>query len=116
MTSNGFPSTGKKVVTNTMLFLGYCTGNIAGPFFYTTEQSPSYPLGIWSMIISHLLEVVIILTLRFLLARDNKSRDCIQGISGRESEDEKLARERERDATAFSDMTDRENLNFRYIY
>lgn len=44
------------------------------------------------MIVSHLLEVVIILTLRFLLARDNKSRDRIQGISEQESKDEKLAR------------------------
>ncbi|KAL8809414.1 MAG: hypothetical protein Q9200_003442, partial [Gallowayella weberi] len=29
----------KKVVTNAVLFLGYCTGNIAGPFFYKTNQS-----------------------------------------------------------------------------
>lgn len=29
----------KKVVTNAVLFLGYCTGNIAGPFFYKTDQS-----------------------------------------------------------------------------
>jgi len=55
------------------------------------------------MVVSHLLEVIIILTLRFLLARDNKSRDRVQGISGRKSEDDKLASERERDATAFSE-------------
>lgn len=29
----------KKVVTNAVLFLGYCTGNIAGPFFYKTAQT-----------------------------------------------------------------------------
>lgn len=29
----------KKVVTNAVLFLGYCTGNIAGPFFYKSDQS-----------------------------------------------------------------------------
>jgi hypothetical protein len=68
------------------------------------------------MIVSHLLEVAIILTLRLLLARDNKSWYRIQGISGKESVDEKRERERERDATAFSNMTDRENLNFRCIY
>lgn len=28
----------KKVVTNAVLFLGYCTGNIAGPFFYKDYQ------------------------------------------------------------------------------
>ncbi|KAK4550107.1 hypothetical protein LTR36_003074 [Oleoguttula mirabilis] len=100
----------KKVVTNAVLFLGYCTGNIAGPFFYKTAQAPRYQLGIWSMIVSHLLEVCAIIALRFVLSRENKRRDRIQsqmagGLDGRDL-----------DATAFSDMTDRENLNFRYIY
>ncbi|KAI9806903.1 MAG: hypothetical protein M1833_002561 [Piccolia ochrophora] len=100
----------KKVVTNAVLFLGYCVGNIAGPFFYKTEQSPTYSLGIWSMIVSHLLEVVLILILRFLLKRENDRRDRIQSSMDQEE------LEREKDRTAFSDMTDRENLNFRYIY
>jgi len=70
---------------------------------------PSYPLGIWSMIVSHLLEVCVILTLRFLLARENKKRDRIQseragGLEGRDL-----------DATAFSDMTDRENLKYAFL-
>lgn len=81
------------------LFLGYCTGNIIGPFFYLSSQAPRYQLGIWSMIVSHLIEVVLILTLRFVLARENKRRDRIQsqmegGLEGRDL-----------DATAFSDMT-----------
>ena len=71
------------------------------PFFYKTSQSPRYELGIWSMIVSHLLEICVILTLRFLLGRENKRRDGIQselpgGLEGRDL-----------DATAFSDMTDR---------
>jgi len=68
------------------------------------------------MIVSHLLEVVVILTLRFMLSRENKRRDKLQGIYVGESEELRFERERERDRTAFSDMTDRENLNFRYIY
>lgn len=92
----------KKVFTNAILFLGYCTGNIAGPFFYKTSQSPRYELGIWSMIVSHLIEVVVIITLRVVLSMENKKRDRIQselpgGLEGRDL-----------DATAFSDMTDRE--------
>jgi len=106
----------KKVVTNSMLFLGYCTGNIAGPFFYTGSQSPRYQLGIWSMIVSHLLEVAVILLLRLLLSKENKRRDCMQGVNDGESVEARINREREADRTAFSDMTDRENLNFRYIY
>ncbi|KAL2436813.1 putative transporter [Exophiala dermatitidis] len=100
----------KKVVTNAVLFLGYCTGNIAGPFFYKTNQAPGYELGIWSMIVSHLLEVVVILTFWILMSAENRRRDKIQsqqpgGLEGRDL-----------DATAFSDLTDRENMNFRYIY
>jgi uncharacterized membrane protein YoaK (UPF0700 family) len=93
-----------------ILFLGYCTGNIVGPFFYVSSQEPQYQLGIWSMIVSHLLEACIVILLRVLLSRENKRRDRIQsqqagGLEGRDL-----------DATAFSDMTDRENVNFRYIY
>ncbi|KAL4772766.1 major facilitator superfamily domain-containing protein [Aspergillus nidulans var. acristatus] len=100
----------KKVVTNAVLFLGYCTGNIAGPFFYKESQKPTYSLGIWSMIVSHLIEAVLISTLGLLLRWENKKRDRIQsqmegGLEGRDL-----------GATAFLDLTDRENLNFRYIY
>jgi hypothetical protein len=101
----------KKVVTNAVLFLGYCTGNIAGPFFYKSNQSPGYILGIWSMIVSHLLEVVVILTFWFLMARENKRRDRLQSQGG-----DVGAVERDVTGTAFQDLTDRENLNFRYIY
>jgi hypothetical protein len=123
------PGHTKKVVTNAVLFLGYCTGNIAGPFFYKSYQAyapsfqqpniplpltppyrPVYPLGIWSMIVSHLIEVVLIATLGLLLRWENKRRDRLQerdagGLEGRDL-----------DATAFLDLTDRENMNFRYIY
>ena len=100
----------KKVITNAILFLGYCTGNIVGPFFYLTSQEPHYQLGIWSMIVSHLIEACIVLMLRFMLSWENKRRDKIQG------REEGGLEARDLDATAFSDMTDRENLNFRYIY
>ena len=94
----------KKVVTNAALFLGYCTGNIAGPFFYKTSQSPTYSLGIWSMITSHLLEVCTIILLWVLLSNENRRRDRIQ------SEMEGGLEGRDLDATAFGDLTDRENL------
>lgn len=100
----------KKVVTNAILFLGYCVGNIIGPFFYKTEQAPTYALGIWSMIVSHLLEVLVIVAYWILMSRENRRRDKLQsamegGLEGRNL-----------DTTAFLDLTDRENLNFRYIY
>lgn len=78
------------------------------------------------MIVSHLLEVFLILILRCLLKRENRERDVLQGLVGsniREGqgdsfvdEDLEERRRRDLDATAFADMTDRENLNFRYIF
>lgn len=69
-------------------------------------HSPNYPLGIWSMIVSHLIEAVLITTLGFLLRWENKKRDRIQsqmegGLEGRDL-----------GATAFLDLTDRENLKY----
>lgn len=62
------------------------------------------------MIVSHLIEVLIVIAFWFLLRAENYRRDKIQaaiegGLDGRDL-----------DTTAFADMTDRENLNFRYIY
>jgi hypothetical protein len=83
---------------------------IVGPFFYLTNQAPTYELGIWSMIVSHLIEACIIVAFWILMSRENRRRDKIQsamlgGLEGRDL-----------DSTAFADLTDRENLNFRYIY
>ena len=96
----------KKVVTNAMIFLGVCAGNIAGPFFYKDDQAPQYPLGIWSMIVSHFIEIALVLGLRTALAMENRRRDRVQAEGqGLDLND-----------TAFSDLTDKENLNFRYVY
>ncbi|KAG2417581.1 hypothetical protein HFD88_008800 [Aspergillus terreus] len=104
----------KKVVTNAMIFLGVCAGNIAGPFFYKESQAPQYPLGIWSMIVSHFVEIALVLALRVALAMENRRRDSLQGIGPDGAGEE--ARQWEMDRTAFSDLTDKENLNFRYVY
>lgn len=98
----------KKVVTNAMIFLGVCAGNIAGPFFYKSDQAPRYQLGIWSMIVSNLIEIALVVILRIMLAWENRRRDAAQQHGDPTAWD--------RDQTAFSDLTDKQNLNFRYVY
>jgi hypothetical protein len=71
-----------------------------------TENRPSYPLGLWSMIASHLIEAVLITILGLLLRWENKKRDKIQ------SAQEGGLQARDLDATAFLDLTDRENLKY----
>jgi hypothetical protein len=58
------------------------------------------------MIVSHLIEAVLISVLGFLLWSENKRRDRIQ------SQEEGGLEGRDLDATAFSDMTDRENMKY----
>ena len=103
----------KKVTSSACLFVGYCVGNIAGPFFYKSDQAPDYSLGIWSMIVSHLLEVVVVAFLWILLKRENQRRDDLQsGTGGAAAEESGF----DADLSAFSDITDKENPKFRYVY
>lgn len=69
-----------------------------------TADSPTYRLGIWSMIVSHLVEAVLISILGLLLRWENQKRDRIQ------SQQEGGLEGRDLDATAFLDLTDRENM------
>lgn len=113
LTTSNIAGHTKKVVANAGVFIGYSIGNIAGPFFYKTSQAPTYSLGIWSMIVSHLLEVVVVGLLWILLRWENRRRDRLQGFS---ELNDGHTREEELDNTAFSDLTDKENLDFRYVY
>ncbi|CAG7969097.1 unnamed protein product [Penicillium salamii] len=104
----------KKSVTNSMIFLGVCTGNIAGPFFYKSSQAPQYTLGIWSMVVANLIEIGLIVFIAIGLAWENRRRDSHQNTHNRE--DDEYMRQLEMNRTAFSDLTDKENMNFRYVY
>ncbi|KAI5478369.1 hypothetical protein MNV49_005220 [Pseudohyphozyma bogoriensis] len=103
----------KKMILAAVIWLGACTGNISGPFFFKASQAPNYRLGIGAMLTANCLEFVVILLMRFILARANKKRD------------EQKARMEEAglegfgpsaDDTAFADLTDKQNLHFRYVY
>lgn len=91
----------KKVMTNAVTFLGYCVGNISGPFFYKASQAPRYPLGIGSLLFSHFCEVALIVALGFYLKWENKRRDRKYPDWG---------------SHAFEDITDISNKGFRYVY
>lgn len=92
----------KKVTCNAMVFLGFCIGNFVSPFFYLTSQAPQYQLGIGSMLFSHFVEIALLALLALYLRRENKKREANSDASDL--------------SNAFLDMTDKENLNFRYIY
>jgi hypothetical protein len=100
------------MIVSGMIWLGACVGNIASPFFYRTEQAPTYQLGIGSILVANCLEVVLFFVLRYAFKWENKRkeqqraalRDAGNGMAD------------ELNATAFNDMTDKQNPNFEYVY
>ncbi|KAJ3714730.1 MFS general substrate transporter [Lentinula raphanica] len=75
ITSNTAGQT-KKQLTSALIWLGACVGNISGPFFYRTQDAPTYHLGIGSMLVSNCLEVLIFVALRVYLSYQNRKRDA----------------------------------------
>ncbi|KAI0113108.1 MFS general substrate transporter [Daldinia grandis] len=104
----------KKMIVSGMVWFGSCVGNIAGPFFYKTEQAPSYHLGIGSLLVANVAEFALFFVFRYAFKWEN----------GRKEEVRAALREtgvitdnvEGLNATAFQNLTDKENPNFVYVY
>ncbi|KAH7245288.1 major facilitator superfamily domain-containing protein [Fusarium tricinctum] len=98
----------KKSVASAMMFMAYTAGNIIGPFLFFPSEAPEYSSGFLATTICFGVSTLTMLVLRFTLIRENKRRDELQQINASaHNEDEHLE---------ISDVTDRKNLNFRYVY
>lgn len=96
-----------------MIWFGACIGNIVSPFFYRTKQAPSYPLGIGSLLVANFIELGLFFVLRCCFKRENK-RKAVRLAELRATG--MVENGNNLNATAFTDMTDKENPNFEYIY
>ncbi|KAK7047621.1 hypothetical protein VNI00_006389 [Paramarasmius palmivorus] len=136
ITSNTAGQT-KKQITSAMIWLGACIGNISGmashstsvclalrylavgPFFYRAQDAPEYRLGIGSMLVSNCIEVGIFFLLRLYFQRANRRRDAQakqMKDSGSINEIDDPTKQPTENETAFADLTDIQNINFRYVY
>ena len=103
----------KKMIVSGMIWFGACVGNIVSPFFYKTEQAPKYPLGIGSLLVANFIELALFFVFRYAFIWENKKKEKRRAElreSGVLEGDDNL------NATAFGDMTDKENPNFEYVY
>jgi hypothetical protein len=96
-----------------MIWFGSCIGSIASPFCYNADQAPSYHLGIRSLLVANVLEFITVLVLRYTFKRENQLKernrvalheagvgvDNVDGLN----------------ATAFQNITDKENTNLVYV-
>ncbi|CAD6567974.1 MAG: hypothetical protein TREMPRED_004142 [Tremellales sp. Tagirdzhanova-0007] len=98
----------KKMLVSAIIWLGACVGNIAGPFFYKTDQAPKYGLGIGSLLVCNCIEFALFFVFRYAFIWENKKKQRLRGGV--------QVSEADLNATAFQDLTDKQNPNFEYVY
>ncbi|KAH7310833.1 MFS general substrate transporter [Stachybotrys elegans] len=96
----------KKVTANAMIFIAYCVSNIVAPQFFKTSQAPLYPLGMGAILGAYCIAIVTIIIYALVCWRENKRRDAVDAAAG----------QREHQDTDFKDLTDKENIHFRYVW
>lgn len=92
-----------------MLFIIFAAGNIAGPFFFRTNDAPKYVLAITIILVCFCLALLSAIGLRLYMQIENRRRDEIFGVL--ETSEQRLDGMR----LGMHDKTDLENLDFRYL-
>ncbi|GAA5856058.1 hypothetical protein JCM8547_002960 [Rhodosporidiobolus lusitaniae] len=116
----------KKAICSGAIFVGYCVGNIIGPYtVFVDEKAVKYRSTWIALYVSLGVVCICSLLLRFLLARENTSRDALAASSSTQT-NEKTAyssadaasteeeREAEQERVDREDLTDSQNKRFRY--
>jgi len=126
----------KRLTTNGIFLMGYALGQVLCTQFWRAQYRP-IDLVPWGICLASVVgDVILLLTIRTLLVRENARRDALQGISKEDAArrvaalnhnpdddeygvvevmDETGKLVRRRVEKNMLDMTDRENLSFRYV-
>ena len=92
----------KKVTMNAFLLMAFCLGNIIGPLTFRGNEAPAYSPAIIAIIVTCAFAVLMTLVLMMYYRWENKRRDALAGEVEHKPDME------------FLDLTDRENIFFRY--
>lgn len=98
------------MIVSGMIWFGSCVGSISSPFFYKTDQAPSYPLGIGSLLTANCIELALFFVFRYSFKWENKKKEKQRAALRERGQMEEL------NETAFQNLTDKENPNFVYVY
>lgn len=90
----------KKVTMNAVLLISFCLGNIIGPLTFRNRDSPEYLPAKIAIIVADVFSIIVLIILRFYYIWENKRRNRL-AVSHQEN-------------IEFLDLTDKENLEFRY--
>ncbi|KAB5543095.1 major facilitator superfamily domain-containing protein [Coniochaeta sp. 2T2.1] len=98
-----------------MVVLGLLSTNIAGSMkrsFFKSKEAPAYKSGMVAMLCGFINNLVLNQVLRYLYVRENKKmEELVAGKSG----EELLRMKNESEVRGVEDVTDRENIMFRYV-
>ncbi|KAF9888327.1 hypothetical protein FE257_008760 [Aspergillus nanangensis] len=92
----------KKVTMNAIVLMSFCLGNILGPLTFRTEDEPDYIPAKIAIVATVSVAIVFVILLKGYYMRENRRRDerC-QGLEHQENSE-------------FLDLTDKQNMEFRY--
>ncbi|KUL85013.1 hypothetical protein ZTR_07784 [Talaromyces verruculosus] len=92
----------KRSLTSSMMYIGYSLGNFAGPQVFRAQDAPRYTVGFIVVLVTAIVAGIIVLVYRFVCAYENRRRDA----SGTSEAFEHAYED---------DLTDKKNLQFRYV-
>ena len=96
----------KKITVNAIYLIGYCVGNLIGPQTFIASQAPEYRGGQISMVVCYAVSVILIAWLYYNYWSENRRRDKLLAEGALEIPDI--------ENIEFADLTDKENVKFRY--
>jgi ACS family allantoate permease-like MFS transporter len=94
--------TTKRSTTSNGYFIAYGIAAVIAPQLWQTADSPRYTKGITADIICFVLIILAFILYRFLTLRENRRRDALE-VTSELTVHEKI------------DMTDRDDVSFRYV-
>ncbi|KAJ5736464.1 MFS general substrate transporter [Penicillium malachiteum] len=95
----------KRSFTASAVFVAYCVGNIIGPQLIRTQSKDQHYTELWTgLIICYCITIASAATLYVICSRENKKRSQL------------TLDEDERERLGFKDLTDKQNMYFRYVY
>lgn len=111
----------KRITTNAIMLSAYCIGNAAGPFMWQQQYKPRNHVP-WEIIgVCYVCCMLLFLAIRLLLSRENRRRDALPASDdGFDNVHMQVTNEDGEVVTVkvdkeFLDLTDRQNLDFRYV-
>jgi len=94
----------KKITMNALVLIAFCLGNILGPLTFRDQDAPQYIPAKITIFVTNAVSIVLTFILIAYYMWENKRRDkLMMGVPHREN-------------VEFMDLTDKENMEFRYSY